>query len=109
MARWDVRFQVQVGRNNLESVTYHSDRGPCTEREALECLGRLWAKSKDYYSNSSWNSKLKDAIEKAERAVKNGRNASAQAQRNFYSKEFDHEGRTYRVDVAIEAGDGHFN
>lgn len=110
MARWDVRFQLQAGYKELDSKVYHSEIGPCTQEEALSYLSKLWASNKDYYRGSSWNDSFKAAIEKAERAVKNARgyNVSAGVNRNFYSTDFYHDGTTYRVDIAIESGGGHF-
>lgn len=109
MARWLVRFQIQTGSKQLDGETYHSDKGPCTAREAEQKLAVLWAKNKDYYQSPQWNPKLKEAIDKAVRAVKSGHNASASINRNFYSTTFEYDKTTYRVDVAIEAGSGHFN
>lgn len=109
MARWDVRFQLQTGRGEVDSKNYSSNAGPCTEKEALQRLAALWASNRTYYRSSTWNNEFRAAIEKAERAVKNARNASAGENRNFYSTTFNHDGTTYRVDIAIEAGEGHFN
>jgi len=59
--------------------------------------------------DQSWNSLFKEAIEKAERAVRGARNVSAASTRNFYQSTFNYKGATYRLDIAVEAGDGHFN
>lgn len=107
--RYDVRFQLQAGSKNINSVSYHSDTAPCTKKEALACLSGLWDKEKDYFRDDEWRREYKAAIEKAERAVKNARNASAGANRNFCSESFRHKDETYRVDIAIEAGEGHFS
>jgi len=109
MARYDVRFQLQVGTKDVNHDNYHSNERPCSKRDALNHLASLWAKEKDYFRDSSWNQSFKQAIEKAERAVNNASNVSASQNRNFYSTTFEHNGSTYRVDIAIEAGDGHFS
>lgn len=109
MARYDVRFQLQVGSKNVNSIPYHSENEPCTKKEALQKLATLWAKEMEYFGDSEWNRNFKGAIEKAEAAVNRAQNASAAANRNFYSTTFFHKGVEYRVDIAIEAGEGHFN
>lgn len=108
MYRYSVRFQLQSGSKHEDSVTYYSDIGPCSKREAKERLAQLWAKTMSLYGDHEWNSNLKQAIEKAKRAVDGAYNAGAQEQRNFYSTNFHHKGTTFRVDIAIESGGGHF-
>lgn len=110
MSRWAVRFQLQKGHEQLDSQVYSSSYEPCSEKEALNLLAKLYVKNKDYYTlDHSWNSLLKTAIERAERAVEGGQNVEASPTRNFHSNEFEYRGATYRVDIAVEAGRGHFN
>lgn len=108
MARYDIRFQLQVGSQNVNSVTYHSESEPCTKKEGLQRLATLWAKEKEYFGDSEWNRNFKEAIEKAESAVNRAHNASAAENRNFYQAKFYYKDQEYRVDIAIEAGEGHF-
>lgn len=109
MARYDVRFQLQVGSKEINSTNYHSDREPCSKREAHQCLANLWSREKNYFGDDGWNRSFEEAIDKANRAVDSARNVSAAQNRNFYSAPFRHKDETYRVDIAVEAGDGHFN
>lgn len=109
MARYDVRVQLQSGNGNVDSKGYHSADRPCTKREALQLLESLWESQKDYYRDAEWKREFKAAIENAQRAVNNARNASAGENRNLTSQQFKHDGATFRVDVAIEAGEGHFS
>lgn len=109
MSRYVVRFQLQSGSQEVDSIRYYSNSSPCSQQEALNKLAKLWSGNKDYYRSSRWNRPFKKAIEKAEDAVRRGRNASAGVNRNFYHTRFRYQGNTYRVDVAIEAGSGHFN
>ncbi len=71
MARYDVRFQLQAGSKNIDSVGYHHSELPCRKQDALEKLAQLWAQNREYFRDTGWNSQFKEAIEKAERAVKN--------------------------------------
>lgn len=108
MPRYVVRFQLQSGSKELDSKVYFDDYEPCSENAALKKLAELWSNNREYFGGYEWNAVFKEAIERAERAVKQGYNASAAENRNFYSTTFDSRGDRYRVDVAIEAGSGHF-
>lgn len=108
MSRYVVRFQLQSGSEELDSKVYKDPYEPCSQNAALKKLAELWSNNREYYGGFEWNAVFKEAIEKAERAVKQGYNASAFDRRNFYNTDFYYRGKKYRVDIAIEAGDGHF-
>lgn len=114
MSNYVVRFQVQRsdGRE-CGSAVYSDYSSPCSKNMASSKLEEMAREAKRYgpSSSSRWETAVDQAVSKAkERISEAGRYGGADAgqNRNVANIPISYEDNSFRLDVAIERGAGHF-
>lgn len=105
-----IRVQVQQGRYETIASTTYEENYPCSKRDALRLLDRLEQQSLNYSPKKQWGTTMSYAIGQARNWVERARRMDAQGSIwTAYSKDFTYDSYTYRIDVEIIAGTGHFS
>ena len=111
MSDYRVRFQFQQGTMYTCSRQYAENR-PCSVAKAKELLDSVGAEAQqDFRNDHVMQQKISGAIDRAKNQVE--RLAGAGTDRRggratIYKDEFDRQGYTFRVEIEIWAGEGHF-
>lgn len=114
MSNYVVRFQVQASSGReYGSAVYNDYSSPCSQSTASSKLEEMAKEAKRYGPSSSyrWESAVDEAVSKAkQRIAEAGRygGADASVNRNVVSIPISFDGNSFRLDVAIERGSGHF-